>query len=96
MTDIRKVAAFNSLKNFFEDNNLTVFIGVASRECEGLSIDALRAKSESQIRQMFKPSKQGGEGVSESDVTELVDLLKELSPDGAGDPAKHSAAVCLG
>ena len=31
VTDIRRVAAFNSLKNFLEVNNLTVFIRVASR-----------------------------------------------------------------
>ena len=51
IADIRRVAAFNSMKSFLEEHNLTVFIGVvASRQCQDMSIDALKAKSESQIR----------------------------------------------
>ena len=33
ITDIRRVAAFNSLKSFLEEHNLTVFVGVASQHC---------------------------------------------------------------
>ena len=97
MTDIRQVAAFNSLRGFFEQHDLTVFVGVASRKCQGMSIDVLKAKSESQIRQLF----QVGEGINEADVTQLVKVLGELSttaePKNAvsSSLAEHSAAVCL-
>ena len=33
ITDIRRVAVFNSLKNFLVENNLQIFLGVANRKC---------------------------------------------------------------
>ena len=50
-------------------------MGVASRKCQGMSIDELKAKSESQIRQIF----QMGEGINETDLAQLVKVLGELS-----------------
>lgn len=108
MADIRRIAAFNSLKSFLEEHNLTVFIGVASRQCQGMSIDALRAKSESQIRQLFKPEKEtpAEEGnISETDFSKLLKVLGEIATStkkaavkstASTNPAKHSAALCLG
>lgn len=70
MTDIRKIAAFNSLKKFLEDHNLKVFVAIASRKCQGMSIDTLKAKSESQIRQIFCSSSE--EESNSIDETDLV------------------------
>ena len=72
-------------------------MGVASQKCQGMSIDALKAKSESQIRQLF----QIGEGISETDLAQLVKVLEELATSepreevAASSLAEHSAAVCL-
>ena len=96
MADIRRIAAFNSLKSFLEEHNLTVFIGVASRQCQGMSIDALKAKSESQIRQLFKPDADrqtpGGDGegvISETDVSRLLKVLGEIA---SSTPPKKASA----
>jgi len=68
MTDIRKIAAFNSLKKFLEDNNLKDFVAIASRKCQGMSIDTLMVKSESQIRQIFCGSSEEESSVDETDL----------------------------
>lgn len=47
MTDIRRVAALNSLKQFLEANDLGVLVNITSRKCQGMSLDVLKTKSES-------------------------------------------------
>ena len=99
MADIRRIAAFNSLKSFLEENNLTVFIGVASRQCQGMSIDALRTKSESQIRQLFKPEKEtpADEGnISETDFSKLLKVLGEIAATSSSTSASATMAKKAG